>query len=209
MDMKKMFTSIAKNRWIKASAALMLSCILVLSAAMLHPVRQSERGARLETFTAHIDVRIHELMKTYQIPGVSMALVQDGRIVWSQAFGYADIESGRRMTTDTVCRVQSISKPVTAWGVMKLAERGEIDLDNPVSYYLKNWRLPASEFSEEKTSVRQLLSHTSGMPLGDILTRYAPQDDMPSLTDKLTMEARLHQGTRRFVFLFQHRIQSD
>ena len=162
MGMRKMFASIAKSRWLKVATALALSCILVLSVARLHPVRQAERGATLDTFTAHIDERIPELMETYQIPGVTMALVQNSKVVWSQAFGYADLESGRKMRTDTVCRVQSISKPVTAWGVMKLVEQGEIDLDNPVTYYLEDWKLPESEFSEEKTTVRRLLSHKIG-----------------------------------------------
>lgn len=190
--MRKMFASIAKSRWLKVAAALIFSCILVLPGAKLYPIRQAERGASLDTFTAHVVQRMPELIKAYQIPGVSMALVQKGKIVWTQAFGYADIETGRRMTTDTVCRVQSISKSVTAWGVMKLAEQGEIKLDAPVSSYLKKWQLPESE-SSQKMTVRQLLSHTAGMPLGDILTRFSPQEDMPSLTDKLTIEARLTQ----------------
>ena len=191
--MKKIFTLIAKNRWFKVVLAIALSSFLVLSASRLQPIRSLESGTSLNTFTEHLDKRISKLMEIYKIPGVSMALVQNREIVWKQAFGYADIEKDIRMMTDTVCRVQSISKPVTAWGVMKLVDQGKIELDTSVSYYLKNWSIPASELSQEKVTVRQLLTHTAGMPLGDILTRYAPQENMPSLKDKLTMEARLIQ----------------
>lgn len=177
-----------KNRWLKVAAAVVLSCILVLPVTMLHPIRQADQNTLLNLFTSHLDKRIPELMKTYQIPGTSIALVKNNSIVWSQAYGFADIEDGRRMTTNTICRVQSISKPITAWGVMKLVESGEIDLDIPISRYLNNWQLPESEFSGDIT-VRQLLSHTAGMSLGDILMRFAPQEQMPSLEEKLTMEA--------------------
>lgn len=189
--MDKQLVSLTNNRWLKTGAALILAVVLVLSAARLDPVRQAEQSASVDAFTAHIEQRIPELMKTYRIPGVSMALVQNKSIVWTHAFGYADIASGVPMTPDAVCRVQSISKSVTAWAVMKLVEQGEIDLDQPVANYLQGWKLPESGFSQDKVTVRQLLSHTAGMPLGDILTRFAPQDDMPSLTDKLSMEAQL------------------
>ena len=191
MGLNRVFISIDQKIWIKVAVAFVLTCILVLSAARLHPVRQAERGVSLESYTAQIEQRIPELMKVYQIPGVSMTLVHNNRIVWEQAFGYADTAAGIRITSGTVCRVQSISKSVTAWGVMKLVEQGKIDMDLPVSHYLHDWKLPESEFSQENVTVRRLLSHTAGMPLGDILTRFAPQDDRPSLTDKLTMEARL------------------
>ncbi len=79
--MKKMLTSTAKNLWVKVAAALVLSRILVLLAARLHTVRQSERGASLDTFTAHINERIPELMKAYQIPGVSIAHVKGSKIL--------------------------------------------------------------------------------------------------------------------------------
>jgi CubicO group peptidase (beta-lactamase class C family) len=97
------------------------------------------------------------------------------------------------MTVDAVCRAESISKSVTAWGIMKLVEQGLIDLDHPVQEYLDDWRLPDTEFDEGKVTVRRLLSANGGMPLGSIgeSQEYAPGSDMPSLRDYLTREARL------------------
>ena len=65
-------------------------------------------------------------MKKYQIPFASIAHVKDSRIVWTKAYGFADLETGRRMTTDTLSQVQSISNPVTAWGTMKLIEQRKL-----------------------------------------------------------------------------------
>jgi CubicO group peptidase (beta-lactamase class C family) len=93
----------------------------------------------LTSFTAYLDGHIPQMLKKYNIPGVSMAIVNQGELVWSGAYGYADLESQRPMTVDTICRVESISKSVTTWGVMRLVEQGLFDLDAPVQQYLGDW----------------------------------------------------------------------
>lgn len=144
-----------------------------------------------DQFIADLTQRIPDQMVLYHIPGASIALVKDRQVIWTQAFGHADVDGHRLLTTDTPMRVQSISKSVTAWGVMKLAEDGRIDLDEPVATYLKRWAFPKSVFSASRITTRQLLSHTSGLPLGDVFTIYSPEETLPSLEDRLTEEARL------------------
>lgn len=194
MDSKKMTSLNPINRLLTAIlVVLAVTCTLVISVLKLHATTAIQKHDSLGEFTAHLDERIPALMKAYDIPGATIALVQKGRMTWSGAYGYADRESGRKMTTDTYCRVESISKSVTAWGVMKLARQGIIELDKPVANYLKSWRLPESPFSEEKATVRQLLIHTAGMPLGDFMERYPPQQDIPSLKTHLSKAAVLIQ----------------
>ncbi len=183
--------SVAMKPWLKTSV--ILSVILVISFALVSAKRGCENTASLGEFTDYLDERIPALMADYGIPGVNIALIQKGQTKWSKAYGYADLETERKMTTDTYCRVESLSKSVTAWGVMKLVEEGQIELDKPVIQYLKNWRFPESHFSEEKVTVRQLLTHTAGMPLGDFLDRYSPQEEMPSMRESLSKNARLIQ----------------
>lgn len=130
-------------------------------------------------------------MSRYDVPGLSIALVLDHGVVWSGAYGYADVEQRREMTTDAVYRAESISKSVTAWGVMRLVEQGAIGLDDPLQQHLGDWVLPESNYSEEAITVRQLLSHSAGMPLGAIGVRYNPEGDLPSLRETLSDEARL------------------
>lgn len=154
----------------------------------------------IEPYTIHLDEKIPVLMKRYGIPGVCAALVHEGRPVWSRAYGYADVEAGRRMTTDTRCRVESISKSVTAWGVMKLVDEGWIDLDTPAVSYLESWEFPESDFSHEKITLRQLLSGSAGMPLGTIGVHYAPGEAKPSLEEILSRDAVLRQEPGRSFF---------
>ncbi len=148
-------------------------------------------GQPLSDFTDHLDQRVPLLLQRYQIPGVSLALVQDGEVLWTGAYGFANLETRRVMTPDTPCRVQSISKSVTAWSVLKLAEEGKIDLDIPLENYLHSWQLPETRFPEEQITIRQLLNQTSGMPLGTIGVHYSPDESRPGLRENLSREARL------------------
>lgn len=179
--------------WVKILAVLITIFVMVVSVMKLNTTKEFKKFASLDEFTSYLDKRITALMKSYDIPGVNIALIQKGETLWSKAYGYADLEKGRRMTTDTYCRVESISKSVTVWGVMKLVEEGMIELDKPVAQYMKNWKLPESEYSEEKVTVRQLLTHTSGLPLGDIFERYSPKEKIPALEESLSKEAILMQ----------------
>jgi CubicO group peptidase (beta-lactamase class C family) len=144
----------------------------------------------LDAFTAHLDRRVPRLMERYDVPGASVALVRDGEPVWFDAYGYADLEGDRKMTLDAVYRAESISKSVTAWGVMALVERGQIDLDAPVQSYLGEGVVP--DAIGQAITVRQLLSQNAGMPLGPIgaEVEYAPQGERPSLRAYLAEEVR-------------------
>jgi CubicO group peptidase (beta-lactamase class C family) len=171
--------------------SIIISLLVMLLSGSLQMGRKMRADAPLDEFKAHMDERIPTMMKLYGIPDCNIALVKDGEIAWTEGYGYADVKSGRALTTDTPMSVQSITKSVTAWGVMRLRERGLIDLDTPVSQYLKSWQFPLSDYPAEKITVRQLLSHTSGMPLGDFTNTYSPGEDIPSNRDVMTGEAVL------------------
>ena len=169
-----------------------LTALVLLGIAavqLLLPDTSVHKGEALEDYTAYLDQRIPALMRRYDIPGVSLALVKDGKIVLTQAYGYADVQTGRKLTKDNLMRMQSISKSVTAWGVMKLVEQGKIDLNAPVTQYIKSWNFPKSKYPTDQITIRQLLSHTAGMPLGDVLGVCCPTDDKPSLGESLTRTA--------------------
>jgi CubicO group peptidase (beta-lactamase class C family) len=153
-------------------------------------------GARsLAGFTEHLGERVPQLMERYRIPGVSVAVLTDGSVAWSRAYGSADRATGRAMTTRAVCRAESISKSVTAWGVMRLVEEGRLELDAPVQRYLSSADIMGAGYSAEEVTVRGLLSNTSGLPLGTVgpEVEYAPGSEMPSKADYLAGELRLVQ----------------
>jgi CubicO group peptidase (beta-lactamase class C family) len=143
----------------------------------------------LPSFTQYLDARIPQLLARYDVPGVSVALIQEGELVWSGAYGYANLADGRSLTVDDIFRVGSISKSVTAWSVMTLVEQGLVDLDAPVQQYLHTWQLPPSDYDVTEITVRRLLSNSAGLPLGDISAEYDPQGTVPSLQENLAQEA--------------------
>ena len=193
MNIKNESKMFINKLWFKIPTTIIISIIVVMFFSTLFPITKAEKGVTLEKFTFYLDERIPEIMEAYDIPGASIALIKGGETIWTKAYGYADLETGRKMTTDTLLRVESISKSVTAWGVMKLVEQGKIELNRPVNQYIKSWKFPKSEFEEEEITVKYLLSHTSGLPLGDFTKRYSPTKEIPSLKDSLSMEAILEQ----------------
>ncbi|HHU23656.1 MAG: serine hydrolase [Bacilli bacterium] len=190
--MKKinLFKGIKKWIWFIFVPTIIIFLIMLLSGS-IEFYRNVQMGAPLEEYKAHMDKRIPALMRRYNIPGCNIALVKDSEIAWAQSYGYADVASGRALTVDTPMSVQSITKSITAWGVMILLEKGLIDLDVPVSQYLNSWQFPATDYSTNQITVRQLLSHTSGMPLGDFTNIYSPEEARPTNRDAMTKEAKL------------------
>jgi CubicO group peptidase (beta-lactamase class C family) len=93
------------------------------------------------------------------IPSIAVAIAKDGAIVHEAAFGFADAEAKLAATVDTPYPLASVTKPFVATGVMLLAERKRIDLDQPASRYAGGW-VPAGD----RYTIRQLLNHTSGLP---------------------------------------------
>jgi len=86
-------------------------------------------------------------------------------MVWEEAFGFADRERETEATPETPFRLASISKVVTATGLMVLVERGLVDLDAPVAPYLGGLVLPATRFDAKAVTPRRILHHTAGFPM--------------------------------------------
>src|SRR5690606_5573265 len=142
----------------------------LLAAVMLAPgcpaTMASEARAPLDGFVARLDKRVPALMRTSDVPGVGIAVGRAREIVWAATYGFADVDARRPLTRDAVYRVESISKPVTAWGMMRLVEQGTIDLDAPVLGYLTDWTFPPTGLPAERITVRHLLGNVSGIAPG-------------------------------------------
>jgi CubicO group peptidase (beta-lactamase class C family) len=99
------------------------------------------------------------------VPSLAVAVAQNGEIVWETAFGWANREQQVAATPHTLYSLASISKPITATGLMVLVERGLIDLDRPINDYLGNAKLKAWSGDAKDATVRRVANHTSGLPL--------------------------------------------
>lgn len=96
-------------------------------------------------------------------PGVCIAVSLDGKTVWSEGFGFADVENRVLCTSETVMRIASISKPFTATAVAKLWEKGKLDLDAPIQKYVTSFPEKSFSGSPVTLTTRHLLSHLGGI----------------------------------------------
>lgn len=166
----------------KKSVPLFLAFSLLLSACRNQPTVQA---GDLNSLTAALDTRLPKLLAAYKVPGAALALVADGEVVWTKGYGYADLERNVPVTSDTIFQVASISKTVAAWGVLRLAEQGKIDLDAPIDRYVTRWSLPPSEFDASGVTVRRLLSHSAGLSLHGY-PGLPPEEPLPSIEESLS-----------------------
>jgi len=107
---------------------------------------------------AQIEKAVSAFMTANSVPGISVAVVQNGQPIWSAGFGMSDLEDSAPATSSTLYRLGSISKSITAVAMLQLYERGKLDLDAPVQKYC-----PAFPQKDSPITSRQLLAHLSGI----------------------------------------------
>lgn len=128
---------------------------------------------------------ISQLMIEDNIPGVSMAFVDQGEVAWTQSFGFENLATSEIVTEKTIFTGASLSKPLTAMAALKLVELGKINLDENVNLVLKEWKVPDNKFTKEvKVTLRHLIGHRAGIK-NDLWSSYLPHQRVPSLTQML------------------------
>ena len=140
---------------------------------------------------AALKKRIPELLKEGSVPGLSLALIRDGKTYWVQGFGVRDAKTGQPVTDDTIFEAASLSKPVFAYGVLKLVDQGKLDLDAPLTHYLPKPYIEG-DARLEKITARIVLSHRTGFP------NWRPDD---GLTIRFTPGERFSYSGEGFVYL--------
>jgi len=123
-------------------------------------------------------------MKALNVPGVSIAVIRDGKIDWAQGFGVAKV-GGPPVTPDTLFQAASISKPVAAMAALSLVQDGRLSLDADVNATLKSWKVPPNTFTATTpVTLRALLSHTAGTTVHGF-AGYAAGAPVPTLLQVL------------------------
>lgn len=97
------------------------------------------------------------------VPGLAVAVVQHGKILYEDGFGFGDRERHMRATPHTAFALASVSKSITATAIMQLSERGKLHLDAPVNDYLASAKLHSPRWNPRNSTVRRVLSHTGGL----------------------------------------------
>ncbi|MGH9762198.1 MAG: serine hydrolase domain-containing protein [Blastocatellia bacterium] len=128
---------------------------------------------------AYIENLVRDLMDRRHIPGLAIAVILRGQVAFAGGFGVARVGTLQPVTIESVFHMASVTKPFAAAAAMQLVERKKLDLDASVTQYLPYFRLNDTRF--DQITVRQLLSHTSGMPEIDDYHWDEPEYDRESL----------------------------
>jgi CubicO group peptidase (beta-lactamase class C family) len=131
---------------------------------------------------------VQDAMRFHGLKGLSVAVFENYKIVWTGTWGIKDVETGEPINGNTAFSTASIAKPITATLFAILEEKGLINLKDPVSNYLKRWKLPESEFLKDtELTLEHLLSHTAGTTQHGFADFYEG-DSIPTLVQSLKGE---------------------
>jgi CubicO group peptidase (beta-lactamase class C family) len=132
-----------------------------------------------------VDECVATVMNQRHIPGLSLAIIQDGHIIKEKGYGYADLGSKTPVTPATLFQAGSISKPVAAVAALHLVEQGRLSLDADVNTELRSWKVPENEFTrDKKVTLRGILSHNAGLTVHGF-PGYAVGTSIPTLLEVL------------------------
>jgi len=167
-----------------------LSCSLVCFTVFLagcvsapEPERSQSATPGDYSFTRkYVSWLAQEMMDEHDIPGLSIALVDDQKIVWQQGFGYADLKSKTAARAKTIYRVGSIAKLFTDSAAMKLAEAGKLDIDQPLVRALPEFSINSRYKNVAPVTPRSIMTHHSGLP-ADMLHGMWTEDSQAHFTE--------------------------
>jgi CubicO group peptidase (beta-lactamase class C family) len=155
------------------------------SFARVAPSSPPSQPAVAESASDAVDEVIRGEMQKRHIPGLSLAIIQDGKIVKTKGYGVTEKGGETPVTTATLFQAGSISKPVSALGALCLVEQGKLALDEDVNSKLTSWKVPPNDFTKEKkVTLRGLLSHTAGLTVHGF-PGYATDEPVPTVVQVL------------------------
>ena len=135
----------------------------------------------------HATQTLANRMKELNVPGVSIAVIHEGKIEWARGFGVRSL-GGPPVTADTMFQAGSISKPLAAMAALRMVQEGKLSLDADVNTYLTSWKFPADPVAAGKPiTLRELLTHTAGTTVHGF-PGYATDEPVPTLVQVLNGE---------------------
>jgi CubicO group peptidase (beta-lactamase class C family) len=128
---------------------------------------------------------IQDRMKHLKVPGMSVAVINNFKVDWARSYGVTDVDTGERVTNETLFQAGSISKPVAAMVALRKVQEGKLALDENINNKLTSWKLPDNEFTaKKKVTLANLLSHTAGLTVHGF-PGYAVGEKIPTLQQVL------------------------
>jgi len=154
----------------KYSGTALLTILFYQCAAFAHEdsaLKQIEANLLPKVQVAgetYLPSTISQRMKHFKVPGLSVAVIKDGKIAWAKGYGIANKKTNQDVNINTLFQAGSISKPVAALAALKLVQNENIDLDTDANQYLNTWKIPDSSYTKKQAvTLRHLLTHTAGI----------------------------------------------
>lgn len=127
-----------------------------------------------------------ERMKYYKVPGVSIAVIKDYKIDWAKGYGLADTINKIPVTNETMFSAGSISKLLMAATALKMVEKGQMELDQPINNYLTSWKIGENDYTQKTPiTLRMLLSHSAGTSQSSYFG-FTPSEPLPTVVEILS-----------------------
>lgn len=183
---------------------LILTLLSLSVAGIFSPAGSAQKRVLASTRNANLDERIRRVengllppvivkgepiaamklidrMQFYKTPGVSVAVINNGKIEWTRGYGVLEAGGNRPVTTQTLFQAASISKPVAAMAVLRLVQENKLNLDEDVNKKLVSWKVPENDFTkEQKVTLRGLLSHNASITVSGF-EGYSSDGQVPTL----------------------------
>ncbi len=141
-------------------------CFLIILSSFLTPLAANKKGP--EDLLKGLDKFITERMEEWEVPGLAISIVQDGRLVFSKGFGFRNVEKTLPVTPETLFAIGSCTKAFTAVTMGILVDEGTLEWDKPLREYLPTFNLK-DKFATERMTPRDLVCHRSGLPRHDAM----------------------------------------
>ncbi len=166
-------------------------CISNISSQTTYPKEIEEQIKKVENGLAgrvKVDGKTYnilERMAFFKVKGLSIAVVNNYKVVWAKGYGWADEKEKRPVTTETLFEPGSISKSLNAVGILKLVQDKKLDLNADINTYLKSWKFPYDSLSKgKKITLNNLLSHSAGLTVHGF-PGYDRKEKMPTVQQVL------------------------
>ncbi len=185
-----------KNYRMKNTLYLLIFTFIILSCRTNNNILTSKRNYNFLTDS----LKINQQLEKYKLPGFSLVVFENYKIVYSNQFGLKSVNSKEKIDENTAFSTASISKPITALLCHILEEKGLINLNDPIDRYLKRWHLPKSKFTENNSPTwKQFLNHTAGTSQGGFEDHYEGET-IPTITQSLLGQIPRYDKEIEFLF---------
>jgi CubicO group peptidase (beta-lactamase class C family) len=158
---------------LRVRATLLFSGVLLVGASFQTAHAQTRKSVASAPASPTVKLQglddlADQAMKQWNVPGVAVAVVQDGKVIYAKGYGYRDVEKKLPVTTATLFPIGSISKSFTALAFATLKDEGKVDWDQPVRSYLPEFEMN-DVVATERATPRDLFSHRTGLPRHDLV----------------------------------------